>query len=197
MWACTRGCIIGRREIEDEIAIQQMVDLLAVDPSLGVEGAAAIAARGMKGKLSTHIERLRKKYRKRKRAGTLPKAATWLERREADLREYLRIRKDDIVSAKRLLVDTEREAESLGVDTSREDLFEYTQVLAGRKEHLQMITRDSLVFAGSWFVDQGLTDPDAAVSRLRQAAEELEQIEKQIDVIRRLRTLRSMAGRPT
>jgi hypothetical protein len=113
-----------------------MVDLLEADPSLGVEGAAALAVRGMPGKLSTHVERLRKKHRRKQRAGQLPKAgrAGQLERREKELRQFLTTRKEHIYDAKRLVTETEREVATLGLDPDidTDDIFE--QIFSARQK---------------------------------------------------------------
>jgi hypothetical protein len=192
------GCIIGKYDALDLVAIQKMVDLLEADPSLGVEGAATIAARGFPGKLSAHVERLRKKYRRLKKVNQLPKAgrAGRLERRAEDIRQYFKSRKADTDEAKLRLVEKEREAEALGLDITRQDLFEYQRELERRKESLETPAMGSMLFAGSWFLEQGITDPEEAVASSLRAVEELELIEKQIEVLRELRMLRGMAGRP-
>lgn len=174
-----------------------MVDLLDAEPSLGVEGAAAIVARGMQGKPKTHIERLRKKYRRNR--GQLPKGGLQgrQEGRADAIREYLKTRKAEIDDAKRLLAGAEREAKSLGVDTGRQDLSEYIQELERRRESLEVPARWNPLFATSWFLDRGITDPEEVVARSIQAVEELELIEKQIEIVRKLRRLRDVANRPT
>lgn len=182
--------------VDDSAAILHMVELLEADPSLGVEGAAKIAARGMTGKESSHVERLRKKYRKLARAGQLPRGghAGRRERRDNAIRQFYGTRQTAIDDAKRQIPGVEREAEDLGIDISRLDLFELTTELEKHRESLETPARGNPIFASSWFLGRGIVDPEEAIARSRQAEEELARTEKQIEVVRKLRMLRDIAG---
>lgn len=175
-----------------------MVEALAADATLGVAGAAAEAARGMKGPSARNVERLRKKYRKLQAEGGLPEAGeeARLERRARAIRAFYASRKSEINEAKRQLIALETEAESLGIDPRTEDLYALEQRLTQEKESMELFVRGPVDFALNGFLQRGVIEPDEAIAHMATTTKKFLALEKKVEMVRRLRHLRAIADRP-
>ena len=170
-----------------------MVNLLDVDPSLGVRGAAAKAAAGMQGKLSTHVERLRRQYRKLQRRGQLPKPQSGVDRND-ELRKLFRLRDAQREDARRKLADAENEAESLGLKLAGENLVALTRHLENvisSLELLKLMTPEALF---STYINRGIDDAEKAIAAHDAEVGALPALEKKLEVLRTIRRLRFFLG---
>lgn len=173
-----------------------MVDLRTENPSLSIRETAARVAASMKGTKSTNVERLRKTYRALEIAGQLPTPELRLEQKGEQLREFYRRHQSDVSKAKLDYAEVEREAESLGMDIAGDKLGLLLSELERTREHLETLTQQPAEWTASLFLSQGITDPEVAVAKLREAAQKKKDVEKKIEVLRRARILRNVAGLP-
>lgn len=185
----------GRREEDDSVAIQRMVDLLEADPSLSHREAASKVAAGLKGDPKKITERLRRKHRMWKQAGQLPQGgeAGLVVRKSAGIRslyQELNTRDDQ---RKRDLEHAENEARALGIDVSG-DLLDLSRALDNRLDSLNHIVFGPPEIAVSAFRHHGVTDPEEAVIKYEQAVEDRKKIQAQLEAVRQVRNLRFTLG---
>lgn len=167
-----------------------MVDLLKADPSLSVRTAAEKAARGLEGVSSTHVERLRRKYRKLLLDGRLPgpKPPAQPKSREDIIRDYYDQRDRDREEARKEFARARKEAESLGIDLSgTTNTNDLVQAYERRKEYLVEVTEGPPGVMIDSFTMRGIHKKEAAIAALADAVEELKTIDQKIEVLKILR----------
>jgi hypothetical protein len=182
------------RPLEDPPAvIQLMVDLLAAEPEMGERGAALSAAKqlGMKGPLSTHVERLRKRFARERMAGLLPDAQTWIERGRRELRADYAQAEASLARIRADLPLKEQEARALGLDLIEPDLSILLKTLEREKDELGLIAHAPPSFTAPMLRAQGLS-ADAAEARFLEAVQRHAQLERQIEVLRKIRDYRQV-----
>jgi hypothetical protein len=176
-----------------------MVNMLAANPSLGERAAARAATAGMAGSPETNADSARRRYRTLKKKGELPKEETATSREERmanEIRVLYNQRNSRIADAKDELARAEIRAESLGLNISS-DLSAYLKSLDLVKDGLETLTRSSPDFAFSILLNQGITDPEQAIARRAQAVDQLRTMEENIELLRKIHQLRSIAGIPS
>jgi hypothetical protein len=194
--ACGR-CIIGRPFKNDAAAIQKIVMLLASDPKLSLRAAAAQVV-GPGSDRSTHIERLRKKYRVLRGTGQLPLAAIPWEKRVDEIRELYRRDAEGKATAQVELAAAEQQAKDSGFDVSgldRSQLMHMFNALEDAKNNLEGLITAPSRMAFSHLRSYGAEDADEAISRLSKAAEDHRLLEGKLELLRTIRALRFAVGR--
>jgi hypothetical protein len=172
-----------------------MVDLLADDPTVGIRGAAATAAKGTRGSQNhaANVERLRKKYRKLHKSGELPKEgeAGRTARKVDRIREIFRLKDEYFEEKNRELTLKEAEAETVGVDISQENLPGMLSEFMRAMKDLEVLVEQPVESALSVMRAEGISDPETAVARYREAAKNHADLKKKVIYLRDLLSLRA------
>lgn len=171
------------------------MDLLAADPSpkfCRTIWKVAAEAGGSEQDKKKRYERLRKKYNRLKDRGQLPQASTSLERKAAAIADAYARRRSAIEEARANLSAAEAQAESLGLNLNQ-DLDNLAVALRGRRDSLDSFLSDPADWLMGRFLQEGITDPDAAKRRLYEADEERQLVERQLEILHSVRRLRDMA----
>jgi hypothetical protein len=135
-------------------------------------------------------ETLRKHFRSLERSGELPASAPPEERKAAQIVEALRFFQSRDEEAQRERAALEKEAETLGLDLQGKRIGELLTDLDARRDSLDTLVKQAAHWTASYYRREGLTDPDEVKARYLKAAEELRLLEKQVDLLRRLRPIR-------
>jgi hypothetical protein len=174
-----------------------MVELLADDPSLGIRGAAATAAKGTKGSRdhATNIERLRKKYSKLLKSGELPKGgeAGRTARKVDRIRELFRQNDEYVEKRNHELALKEAEAEAIGVDLSQENLRSVLREFQLSLKDLEVLVEQPIESALNVMMAEGISDPEAAVARYVEAEMQYKALKGKVEYLLELRRLRAAA----
>jgi hypothetical protein len=176
-----------------------MVDLLADDPSLEIRALAAIVARGWKGTLSTHVERLRKKYRKLRDSGQLPSGGTAAraERTATAIRDLYQQDSARVRDARTQLEEAERAAEALGLNLNGlpGHLHKTLRDLHDESQSLENLTEQPTEWMVASLMGRGF-GAEEAVAAYHEAVERRRVLALQIEALTKVRNLRSMARVP-
>ncbi|MFY9824260.1 MAG: hypothetical protein WAM82_22990 [Thermoanaerobaculia bacterium] len=175
-----------------------MVNMLAGESPPSIRDAAARCCRGMSGDPKKHIERLRRRYRTLAKRGKLPlpeTPASRLQAKVAELRAMYEHTDARIEVARRDLVLAEDEAKALGLDIEGPKLQPVLAALDLTKDRLESLTIYPTEIAYSHYRNQGLT-VDQAEERLIQETAKLQLVKEQIEITRKVRDLRAIAGIP-
>jgi hypothetical protein len=188
---------LPKKRLDDDRAIQLMVELLAADPSLkgSVRAAAREAAKRLRlpGKLITNEDTLRRKYRRLRDTEKLPIFQSRTDRMRAEvlaeIREAFASRDAAIVQRREQLAAKEQEAASLGLDLGAdEDLSTFLRSLEQEMESLEVYARDKRVVV-QIMLDQYRSAAEAE-AKLLADEKRFNLLQKQVAVVRTVRELR-------
>jgi hypothetical protein len=171
-----------------------MVNLIWADPSHRVRRAAAMVAAEWDGILETHVERLRSRYRREKKAGQLPQPDTPESRLALQIGEVKALyaeRAAWIEGAKRQLAAAEQEAKSLGFHLDPELLISRLDDLKEERSSLESLLTAKPAFLFSALLDRGITSPEEGAKYIAAATVALRNLNKAIGVLGRAVELRS------
>jgi len=171
----------------DETFIFRMAELIRSNPALGEKTAARIVGKqaGYQGKaLDRFVERLRKKYRRLRKAGQLPTRAPIPHHLDATLTSiYTERPKQEALDQQRRL-ELKQQLQALGVQVpeARERQHEHYKALEMELDHMGTRMHTSLAYQ--------LADQYATLEEARHAAQEFAQqkewLEKVVPLYREL-----------
>jgi hypothetical protein len=174
-----------------------MVELIAASPSLGVRGAAREAARqlGLPGQLSTHEDRLKKKYAKLRDAEQLPAVPedAVLAIAGRYIREAYAAREAGMQRLKDELAAMEQEAVALGFDISDPDLDPLIQELGREVDRFDLVAGGDLGMAVGILMERRLP-VEAAVAEYELARTRSKQLKKGLELLLEIRHRRRVQG---
>lgn len=173
-----------------------MVNMLADKSSDSERDAAARCSRGWPGKSSTHVERLRRRYRTLGRRGKLPAPetpATRFQVKVDQLRSRYELDEARTEAAKPELAREEEKAKALGLDIEGSKLGPLLMGLDQAINRLESVVIYSTDVAYAHYKEQRLT-ADEAIAKFKAAEETLRSLVEKVKLLRNIRDLRVRAG---
>jgi hypothetical protein len=152
----------------------------------------------LRGNAQKHYERLRRKIREARKCGQLPHAQDEIDRTErvaAALRELYRQRKQDRENLELALEKAEKEAASLGLDVSGDNLVPFYQNLERTIEHIGLLTHMPADFVFSSYINQGVNNADDAIASYTATADSLPLLSKKLKLVKTISHLRFVLGK--
>ena len=176
----------GRPEVDDFAVFLRMKEMQEARPGLSDRAAAAEIAARLGGITSTHVDRLRKRFGRLKRAGKLPPA---LERAVAEIRWHAEHLKGRI--AKSLAIEEadqerdEREAGRLGLPVRGPELAEAILALQTEWEDLYYVTGDP---GSAWIqlMHKGITEPDEVAETYKASIIRFDEVDRNLTLLKAL-----------
>lgn len=158
--------------------------------------AAGLSRRGAAEKVSAEregdpdAETLRKHFRALERSGQLPASASLEERKADQIVESLRFFQSRDEQDQRERAVLEKEAVALGLDLRGHRIGDLLKVLDADRDRLDTHVKQAAHWTASYYRREGITDPAEVIARYLKAADDLRLLEKQVDLLRRLRPFR-------
>jgi hypothetical protein len=171
-----------------------MVNRIAAKLSPSVRAAAAFCSAGWPGDPKKHIERLRTRYRVLQGRGLLPAEETPASRRH-DFKDAVRAMYEAVdakIEAARLALGPEEyKAGSRGLDIG-ENLDAVLIPLERQRDNLRSLLGSGPDYAFAVLREKGLT-VEAAMAEIDRADSDLLAVEEKIELLNRIKSLRSIA----
>jgi hypothetical protein len=177
----------------DAAAIVRMHELITGDPPMKVRTAAHQVVRelGYEGRLETHEERLRRRYRNLRDRKELP-SGSGIDATRRFVRQAYAAREEDRARVAKELAAKEQEANALGIDISEPDLSALLQRLDQERSKLQFFLYGGAeVTAGLMIAKHRL--PEEADAEIVSSAAQFQALKKELKLVEEIRRLRDFA----